>query len=370
MKKVNYLCLQATREGQASYAHVHEIINGLRSRGWQVELFEPAYASADVLPGCLIRLIEFLRVQVKLWRKIQGRDILYIRAHFAAFPSALLARLLHFRVVQEVNGPYEDLFIAWPWTRYFSTLFKWLLRVQLRWANAVVVVTPQLEEWVREESGQTRIYIVPNGANIDLFYPEATSNYQIEKPYVVFFGALAPWQGIDTMIQAAELPEWPEPVKLVIIGDGAERFRVEEALTHNPKIVYMGKLPYRELPGIVANSLAGLVPKNSKGGYSYTGLFPLKLFETLACGVPVVVTDFSGQADLVRKYGCGLVVSSDDPHALAEAVAYLYQNLAVAKTMGQRGRKAIEEEHSWDKRAADTESVLLEVLRMSDKDTQ
>ena len=113
--------------------------------------------------------------------------------------------------------------------------------------------------------------------------------------------------GIDTLIKAAYSPYWPPDVNMIIVGDGAEREVVEKAALNNTKITYLGPVPYLDI-GIVANSVASLVPKNNQGDRSSTGLFPLKLFETIACGAPVIVTDFPGQADLVRRYSCGLVI--------------------------------------------------------------
>lgn len=364
MKRLIYLCLQATRQGQASYAHVHEIIKGLCKRGWEVQLFEPSYANNNVTPGPFARLMAFVKVQLSLLINISKikPDAIYIRNHFATFPTAFVAKLLHKPVVQEVNGPYEDLFIAWPKTRTIAPLFKWLVRIQLKCAEAVVAVTSQLGEWVRSETGQRSIYVIPNGADAEVFHPQAQLKYDLPKPYAVFFGALARWQGIDTLIKAANSLNWPSDVNLIIVGDGAEREVVRKAALANSKILYLGPVPYLDVAGIVANSLAGLSPQNNEGGRSLTGLFPLKLFETMACGVPVIVTDFAGQADLVRQYNCGLVIPHDDPDALAKAVSLLYANTTLRLDKGQQGRKAVEKENSWDCRAAKTDALLCQVL--------
>jgi glycosyltransferase involved in cell wall biosynthesis len=82
----------------------------------------------------------------------------------------------------------------------------------------------------------------------------------------------------------------------------------------------------------------------------------------MACGVPVVVADFRGQAELVRQTECGLVVPPDDPAALARAVAYLYERGEETREMGRRGRHAIETEHSWDHRAAATAAALRQLV--------
>lgn len=364
MKRLIYLCLQATKQGQASYAHVHEIIKGLRKRGWEVQLFEPTYSMSNTAPGPFVRLLAFIKVQfILLINLIKIKpDAIYIRNHFATFPTALVAKLLRKPVVQEVNGPYEDLFIAWPKTKMLAPLFKWLIRMQLKWADAVVAVTSQLGKWVQSETGQRSIQVIPNGANSEIFQPQAQLKYDLPKPYVVFFGALARWQGIDTLIKAVYSPHWPSDVNMVIVGDGAEREAVEKAALDNTKITYLGPVPYLDIAGIVANSLGGLSPKNNERGRSSTGLFPLKLFETMACGVPVIVTDFPGQADLARQYNCGLVIPHDNPDALARAVATIYANPTMRSDMGARGRRAIEEEHSWDCRAAKIDDLLRQIL--------
>lgn len=367
MNKLIYLCLQVTKEGQASHAHVHEIINGLRKMNWEISLYEPSYVKMKEKPGISRRLLEFIKVQISLLLNMNQikPNAIYIRNHFATFPTALWARMTGNFIVQEVNGPYEDLFIAWPWTRNLASLFKWLIRVQLKWANAVIVVTPQLEKWVQVETRQQHIYVVPNAANSEIFYPDAETKYQDFNEYVVFFGALARWQGIETLLKAVSNSQWPSDVNLLIVGDGDQREIVEKASAINSKIFYLGFVPYSEVPGIVANSIAGLSPMNNEGGRSVTGLYPLKLFETMACGVPVIVTDFPGQADLVKQYDCGIVVPAERPEEIAKAVAYLYHNKTIAFDMGRRGRKAIEELHSWKNRAEDTNKVLCQLL---DKD--
>lgn len=358
--KVAYLTLQSTREGQAAHAHVHEIVAGLRRREWDVILFEPTYD--DKRPSVLKRLIAFVSVQLRMIRSLRGVDIAYVRWHFACLPAVLALKALRIPVVLEVNGPYEDLFVAWPQARRVAWLVQWMLQIQLRLAAAVVVVTEGLEKWIREEGGNAPIHVIPNGANVRLFHPGAQARIQIDQPYVVFFGALAKWQGIPTMLEAVRLADWPDSVCLVILGDGEERESVELAVQENRQVRYLGEVPYAEVPDFVAGSIAGLCPKGGVKRHASTGLCPLKVMETLSCGAPVIVTDLPGQADLVRSCQCGLVVPVGDAKALAQAVVYLYENPDVRREMGQRGRELIVEKHSWDHRAEATAAVLKRVI--------
>jgi glycosyltransferase involved in cell wall biosynthesis len=356
-RTLTYLCLQVTRQGQASYAHVHEIANGLRKREWEVELHEPHY-SAGSLPSVLTRLLAFISVQFNIYFAKKKAEILYVRLHFAAFPTVLWAHIKHIPQVLEVNGPYEDLFIAWPWTRKFERFFKWLMRKQIQFADEIIVVTPELGEWVKHEVKGKEIHVVPNGANTELFNPSSSGKFDISRPYVVFFGALAAWQGIEVLLQALSEPDWPKDVCLLIIGDGVCRDIVESSAQINSQIIYLGMRPYIEMPKFITNALAGVCPMTNLNGRSSTGLYPLKLFETLSCGIPVIVTDFPGQADLVRECQCGIVVPSESPRSLAKAVSYLYTNQSIAHQMGMNGRKAMLSEHSWDIRAGKTAQIL------------
>jgi len=359
MKYLKYLCLQSREQGTAGFTHVTEIIRGLEKRGWRVDLYEPDYGTNRRRPGAIKRLIEFLRIQF-LFLMDSGNipDAVYIRSHVALFPVTFFCKLSGIPVVQEINGPYEDLFIAWPFTKKLSGLITRLVRHQYRLSDALITVTPDLGDWLRREVGHKQIHIIPNGANTDLFKPGAISTTRAPEPYALFFGALAPWQGIDTMLKAVDLSLWPEDVSLVIVGEGAAKNQVQNISKQNRKIVYLGKVPYKSMPGIISDAMVCLSTQSNTMGRSETGLFPLKLFESLACGVPVAVTDFPGQSDLVKKYKCGLVIPHDDPEALADAVAYFFRNPKESKLMGRRGSKAVNLEHSWDKRAADTDKVI------------
>lgn len=359
---IAYLCLQSTREGTAGFAHVHEIVNGLRDRGWSVDLYEPAYVCGDHEPTVIKRLVEFVRVQTQFLNRFIGVKAVYLRWHFALFPITLFCKFFKIPTIIEVNGPYDDLIIAWPVLRKCTFIFKWLMKTQLLLADVVIAVTENLKDWLIQEGVIKPVYVIPNGANTDRFFPNAEIKHHFPKPYVVFFGALAEWQGIDTLLEAVDTEYWPDGLSLVIAGDGVKRPLVESYVNRNNNIRYMGRLPYSEIPGIIAGSCIGISAQNNIWGRSDTGLYPLKLFEMLACGVPVVVTHFPGQADLVRQHQCGKVIPPDDPVILAKAVAYLYDHPSERAEMGERGWRAVHRDHSWDNRAGATELILLTVL--------
>jgi glycosyltransferase involved in cell wall biosynthesis len=364
-RRLAYLCLQATREGQASFTHVHEVIKGLRKRGWQVDLYEPPYARAPHEPPLAKKLLHFVGAQIQLLRALRTKryDAVYIRHHpFDPITVAAL-RLLKMPIILEVNGPYEDLYLAFPWTRPFRWVWTALMRYGMRQADAVITVTEPLVRWAQQEAGHPRVYLISNGVDIDLFRPDTDlpPPAGVRLPYALFFGVLAAWQGIETLLEAVQRPEWPEPLHLVIAGDGILRNKVEQAAQKCSRIVYLGKLPYRQIPPLIRHSICGVAPMSAIKR-NCTGVMPLKVFETLACGIPVVVSDLPGMACLVRQGECGLVTPPEDAVELALAIRQLYEDDTLRVAMGRRGRALIEAAHSWDARAEDTHRLLLQVL--------
>ncbi|MCB1562586.1 MAG: glycosyltransferase family 4 protein [Alphaproteobacteria bacterium] len=352
--KIVYLTLEAPREGQASYVHVHEIIDGLEKQGVKVRLYQPPYAAKPVSPNHFMRLLYALWLQCRLWACWERGSVLYVRAHYLAFPSALIARLFRIPVFQEINGPYEDVFVTHPSLKIFRNILIPMQRWQYRVATGLITVTQALQGWANAQGRRTDCTLISNGANTNLFKPGLSRPEDAPKRYVVFFGGLTRWHGVPVMLGAVQSAGWPENVKLVVIGDGQETPSIQEACKDTDRIVFLGKRPYKDVAPYVSNALAGLVIINNPDQRSSTGVLPLKLYETLACGVPAIVTDLPGQADLVRREACGLVIPVDDPSALASAVTRLSVYPQEAEMMGRNGHEAAVRDHSWFARAQQT----------------
>lgn len=361
-----YLCLQARRPGQATFTHVAEIVDGLRTRHWRVDLIEPHYRRNPGDPGqhTWRRLLATAGALARAVLTLPGASACYLRLHVLSLPLVLAARLLRVPVVVEINGPWQEVETTWPIVRWMPGVAVGAQRAQVRAADAAVAVTEQLAE-LALRAGSGRAEVIPNGANVELFRPGVELAERPARPYAIFFGALAPWQGIPVMLDAVRSPEWPTGVDLVIAGDGVDRALVEDAVLTDSRVRYLGTLAYEDVPSWVSNSIAGLSTQVDTDGRLETGLSPLKVYEILACGVPVVVSAAPGQRDLVDRVGCGIVIPPGDPGALARAVARLNADAELRRRMGDRGRGEVVARESWDVRAAATDSLLRSLLRRS-----
>ena len=350
--------------GSAARTHVLELAAALKRQGASVEVVAPP-DNGPVRRNIAVRLWRIAATMRRAAGLLSGHDILYLRAHPLLWPLARLAKARGLQVIQEVNGREADIFVTHPWARPLASLLISLQRAQYRDATAIAAVTQGLVEWLRSLPGTTKqIGCVANGVNVDLFSPNVPRHADSPiTPYAIFFGGFHPWHGIETMLAAARHPAWPQGVKFVLAGDGPEASLVDAAAGASPvsdRIIRFGHRDQQTLAGIISHAMVSLVIIENSHGKAETGLAPLKLFESLACGVPVIVSDQPGMGDLVRKAGCGLIVPERDPAALAQAVAELAADSARVAALGRAAREEALARCSWDARA-------IELLHMFDR---
>lgn len=361
--RVAYLSLQAVRQGQDSWAAVNEIVSAWEDAGWQVERWFPDYPVSGA-PGPLGRAREMWRLQRALRRRLATYDALYVRGHSMGYPASLWARRAGLSVFQECNGTYEDLFIAWPLARLGRPLFEHMQRTQYRLADTIFCGTENQRDWLRHETGHDRIVVSPNGANIEVFTPDAPRRDGLPARFAVFFGQFAPWQGIDVLVEAKRDPAWPQGIDLVFVGSGDRARSVKAAAASDSGVHYVGRLPYEELSGVISHSLVAFstqyTPERGEEGFS-----ALKLYESMACGVPVIGSDYPGVGDVIRHYESGIVVPPGDAAAIASAVAKLASEPAEAKRMGRNGRIAVEHDASWKARARGRQEIMERTIQAS-----
>ena len=137
----------------------------------------------------------------------------------------------------------------------------------------------------------------------------------------------------ETEARARSMPEWSS----VNFAGWASRSQVAEYL---------------------ANVRAGLVVLHPIEHEMLT--LPIKLFEYMAAGIPVISSDFPLWRSIVEDAGCGLLVDPMRPQSIADAMQWVIDNPQEAQIMGERGRAAIEEKYNWACEAASLERLYTE----------
>lgn len=225
-------------------------------------------------------------------------------------------------------------------------------------AYRVIAVTGGIKNTLVREYGldPERIVVVPNGANTDIFNKmdrmECRKSLGLEPgwKYICFSGNLAPWQGVKYLISAMpSILKKEKNARLLIVGDGMlgdELKKKAKDAGVADAVLFVGRVPYTDVPKYICASDACVAPFTYERNAAI-GLSPLKLYEYLACGRPVVSTDIEGVKELLEKTEAGIIVPSENSEELAKAVTRLIQDTETGDTMGVRGREYVLENHSW-----------------------
>ena len=328
--------------------HLNAIADGLDAAGLTVERL---WATPSRMP----RLMRLLTFQALLMPRLGALDLLYCRWHVLGLPLLLAARVARVPYILEVNGSHEDIVLAYPGLRRFRALLLALSTWEFRHAHAVITVAPGLAAWIEQlTSGRVPVEWMPNGA------PDALSGRSTapdDPPYAVFIGELARWQGLDTLLAARRSSSWPAGVSLVIAGSGVGQPLVEQCSTEGV-VDFRGRLPRDAAQELLARGSVSISPQTARLDRNLLGVTPLKVAESVMLGVPPVVSDLPGQADIVRSAPAGAVVPPDDPEALATAVGRVIAGVADRVGLSAYGRRTL----GWETIARRTFEVCCRAL--------
>lgn len=161
---------------------------------------------------------------------------------------------------------------------------------------------------------------------------------------VCYIGSITAERGVFNMIKAMETIN----AKLNLAGAfGTDSlFQETQKLIGWKKVDFLGIVSRKEVAAILSRSKAGLVfflPLPN-----HVNAYPIKIFEYMAAGVPVVASDFPLWKEIVEGNNCGICVPPDDVNAIADAVNKLLQDEKIAQQMGANGKKAIKEKYNWE----------------------
>lgn len=375
-----YLCYEDLREvHRGSTRHVTEVVTQLAALGHQVDLFLPTPVPSGTFgAGVKVHVIRSIPVRMVNWMLFyvfsammmfllglrQRPDALYMRElAYDLFPIAV-ARLLRKPLLVEVNGPLLD-----EMKQVGAGTFELrLIRFSQRWtfagADRIIVVADQLGDWLIElySLPRDKVVVIPNGTDPDRLQPGDMTAGRRQTglpagPVIGFVGSCYPYHDIDTLISAAPgiVHQHPD-ARFAVVGDGHMRpiwmERVEkEDLTGF--FLFPGRVAYEEIPAYI-NAFTvciALFVKDSKGS-------PVKLYEYMSCGRPVIATDNRGIGDVVTEHQAGIAVPPHDAAAVTAAVNRLLDEPDSGEEMGRRGREAVERYFSWRRTASDIIDVI------------
>jgi glycosyltransferase involved in cell wall biosynthesis len=382
--RIAYIC---TDQGIAVFGrkgcsiHIQEVVRAMIRAGASVDLFTPR---PEGTPPAELRSVRVHPLPPAT------------QAHPAARERAAFEANEYLHLALELNGPFDLVYERYAlWSHAGmdyaqSRRIPGLLeinapliaeqarhrvlvdRAQAEWvahrafgnATALIAVSSEVAAYLRGfADAERRIHVIPNGVDPDRF-PEGLMASCPGGPgsfTVGFVGTLKPWHGLQTLVRAFDRLHAMEPgARLLIVGDGPERSRIEDdlharGLEH--AVRFTGAVDPAEVPGLLASMDAAVAPYPYLSGFYFS---PLKVYEYMAAGRAVVASRIGDLDTLVEHEVTGLLCKPGDPADLGDALVRLRRDPALCGRLGRAARAAVRQSHTW-------EAIVGRILRLADE---
>ena len=280
-------------------------------------------------------------------------------------PTGLaIGRITNARTVMNVSDIWPEMAtqLGYPMGRMSLWALERLESLGYRQSDVVTATTEAARERISRRFPEVRTAVIGNGADLHMFNPSKRSQEIREslgvRPtdlLVGYFGLHGLFQGLDVVVEAADRLRNRPTIRFVLVGDGP----CKESLIELAKRQGVNNLRFLDLvdqdrmPSLLASCDVALVPLAAE----FPGTMPSKVYETLASGVPVVISAGCEGARVVGEGNAGRTFRPGDSKEMADALVELDTDRERLSQMGSNCRE-LAKQFDYDCIADETEAIL------------
>lgn len=356
--------------------HVQEVIRALIQQGHHVELFavrmggtapvdlaavpvhklpKPLNDSLAQREQSLLALNLDLRFALE---QAKPFDLVYERYSLWSFTALEFAHSRGIPSILEVNAPLIEEQARHRGLIHHHEADRVARRVFAS-AAVLVAVSDAVADYLKGyPQTQGKVHVIPNGVNPDRFPAQITPSLPSPAFTIGFVGTMKPWHGLPTLVDAfAQFHQEisylhgsdPFPGRLLIVGEGPERAQIEADLRDRhlkTATVFTGKVSPSEVPGLLASMDVAVAPYPQQDNFYFS---PLKVYEYMAAGLPVVASRIGQLRGLIDHGTNGLLYTPGQSHELTHYLLDLYHHPQLRCQLGQAARTTVLRSHTWER---------------------
>ncbi len=306
-----------------------------------------------------------------LLKLVRKEKIEIINAHWIlpnGFVAVLVSLLTKVPVVSTLPG--SDVYMAKK-----NLLFKLMAKFTIDNSAAITSNSPQLiEDLSKISTIKKKTEVIPYGVDHQKFKPENKHKNSIRRKLnipkddvvVVSVGRLVEKKGFKYLIQAAaRVLEKSERTFFVIVGEGDERLVLEKMINKlkiNDKVRITGWVDYQSLADYYNLADIYILPsvRDKVGNLDDQSV---AVVEAMACGKPVITSNFPGYKLVVRDEENGFLVEQKNSNGIAKAITKLVSSPALCKKMGKESRILVMKFYTWERIGGHYTNLFKELLK-------
>lgn len=304
-------------------------------------------------------------------------DLCFERVGIFSVAPALAARWLGLPYILFFDADilFELDYAGTPLSGIQRWIAAWMQETSLREADSVISVSEVSKNQLVNNwhIAAQKVHVLPNAVDVRLFHPLTPQEiaqarrefgFQEDATVVMFVGSFQPWHDWKGLIQAFQLAKAEASgLHLVLVGDGpqlADAKTLVQSLGLIDQIVFLGAVAHARVNAILgaADIVAAPYPKDQ---HDFWGS-PMKIFEYMASGRPIVAASVGQLAQLLQNEVTALLYEPGDVQAFANHMIALYKAPAFRNEIGRQAREQAVREHSWDTYIQHLDAIISNVV--------
>lgn len=296
----------------------------LHQKGWKKLILCPWYVFKKALhqpKDSVFHLHDSELLVIGIWLKLLGRKVVY-DAH--------------------EDTPLQIDYQHWlPWG--LKTIYKWfyifLEKVSGWMFDGIIVAEPVIAKYFP----QKKTTLIRNFPILKQFHEKFIPLDQRSKT-LIYAGLLSKARGALQMAKAAATAKQKCDFEFQLVGSFSPS-ELEKVVLKYP-VHFLGWLSFDKMVECMMRAQAGIIIPQPIERYKTN--YPVKLFEYMAAGLPVIASKFGEVAEFVKEAGCGILVDPENETEIAQAIQFIFSNEAEAIKMGEQGRALVASKYSWE----------------------